>query len=455
MSPPWTKAAIAGGRRFLPHLPVTVTAVALLVWWSGWNPGILSTSSVHLWDQVITGDFDNVAPAVYPISMWVVTRLWESPAFVVLIQIALVVLLLFRYQRAADRLGVPRWLSGIAVLAVGLLPAPASAIVSIDPGVARGIAALWLLVESLVVAHSPATALADRTTAVRLGLAAGAVSLLAPAGWVIGVGVLAALWFGVRRKPHLVWIPAALAVGLFVLVRGPVYALVDVDGGVPVGEAYAPEIAAVVKYHPESLDEADRTLLERAAPLDVWRDAYRCADGEALLTDREFDVAPIRSDPGAYRGLLFRMAAAEPATVIGHRVCAAGLVFLPWQPVGERFVSYTYIIPPNEAGLKRDTLWARGFNITKALLVRVDNPWNRWLFWRPGILVWPALAMVAAAAIRRRRRILFPGLVFVAVLGVTALTIRAPVYVDLFAVYLLALAALPLWWAVFRRQPSQ
>jgi hypothetical protein len=222
----------------------------------------------------------------------------------------------------------------------------------------------------------------------------------------------------------------------------------------PVAEVYAPEVAAIVRHAPEVFGAEDRALLEAVAPLDVWSGAYRCGEGIALVRDRDFDVTPIRDDPGAYRGLLFRAALRRPLIVIGHRVCASGVVFLPAQPTGERFEAYTYNVPQNEVGLERETKWTRAFNITKAVLVRTDRPSSLWLFWRPAIFVWPAMLAFAVAVVMRRRSWALPGVVFAAVLIVTSLTIRAPAFGEIFAAYALALLSVPVWWSLFRGEPA-
>lgn len=426
------------------------TAVPLIVWWVAWYPGILSIESLTQLAEVDAADFTNEIPAIHSILVWIITRIWDSPAAVTLVQVAAMVALLGAYIRRSPGVGVPWWLGGITILVFGWLPAVGATTIALEVQVAQTLVAIWVLVELMALAPESVRYLRDPWAMARLSTALGMAWLFDHAGLVVVVLVFGALALGLRRSVGLLAAPVAGAVALFLLVQGPLYAAFSVDRAViPLGEAYAPEVAAVYRHDAGWFSDADLALLAAVADLDVWHDAYTCVDGMALVGDREFDTSVIRADPGAYRGLLFRAAASHPTTVAGHRWCAAGVMLVPEQPHGERFSTYVYNIPPNDMGIVRDSLWVPGFNATKAILVRTDQPDRLWMFWRAGTLVWPALAGIAALAVRRRR-LAWPGLALVALLVLAVLTVREASFRESFAVYSLSFLSLPLWWSAFR-----
>ena len=434
---------------------MVIAGGSLSLWWLGWYPGFLTAESVRMWGDVTSGDFTNFTPATHTIVAWTLSRIWDTPAIVTLLQSLLALLLLALFIRRMRALGVPAFASGIAVVLFGLLPGTATATVTLEVTTAQALVAMWLFVETLDLVRDSPRYLGRWQSVARLGCAAAAVALFDHAGIVIVAIVAVGFAVVLRRQLRLLVRPGLVAAGVFVLFQVPVFELASVDRlVVPVAEVFAPDLASIVKHAPEVFGDEDRLLLEAVADLEVWSGAYRCGEGIALVRDRDFDVTPIRDDPGSYRGLLLRAALQRPLIVIGHRMCASGLLFLPAQPTGERFEAYTYNVPQNEFGLERETKWARAFSVTKAILVRTDRPSSLWLFWRPAIVVWLALLAFAVAMLRRRRQWTLPAIVFAAVLMVTALTIRAPAFGEVFAVYSVALLSLPVWWAALRREPA-
>ena len=439
--------APASWRRWLI---VGLVAAPLLLWWVSWYPGMLSAGSIERLGAIDDGSFEG--PAIYSITIWFVTRVWSSPAAVTLLQVVALVALLDTFVRRAPAIGVPRWLARAAVVVFAWLPAVGATAIALEPQVPQTLVGIWLLVELMGLAPDPARYLTDPWSQARLGGALSLAWLLDQAGVVLVVVVAAALLAVLRRRADLLLVPLGGALALALLVQGPLYALFSVErAATPVGLAYAPEIAAVHHHDPGWFGESDRALLATAADPLVWDDAYRCSDGTALVTDREFDSTAVRSRAGEFRGLLVRAAVTHPLTVLGHRVCAASFLFVPGQPVGEQFATYVYNVPPNDLGVSRSTLWEQGFNATKAILVRVDQPGRLWLFWRPAILVWPALAAVIVLLVRRRRGATV-GLALLAHLALGFLTVREPSFREAFAVYSLAFLSLPLWWPAVARQ---
>ena len=81
--------------------------------------------------QVASGDFTNSHPAFHTISMWFVTRFWDSPAAISLLQIILLALVLAFIARRLIALGVPLWLAVGAVWVTTLIPVVAPTALSL------------------------------------------------------------------------------------------------------------------------------------------------------------------------------------------------------------------------------------------------------------------------------------------------------------------------------------
>ena len=62
---------------------LVVWSVSLLAFW----PGIMSADSVDQWGQMLSGQYSDIHPAAHTLTIWLVTRVWLSPAAYALAQI--------------------------------------------------------------------------------------------------------------------------------------------------------------------------------------------------------------------------------------------------------------------------------------------------------------------------------------------------------------------------------
>ena len=62
---------------------LVVWSVSLLAFW----PGMMSSDSVDQWGQMLSGQYNDVHPAAHTLTIWLVTRVWLSPAAYALAQI--------------------------------------------------------------------------------------------------------------------------------------------------------------------------------------------------------------------------------------------------------------------------------------------------------------------------------------------------------------------------------
>ncbi len=426
----------------------------LLVWWAGWFPGFVDADALVQWSEIDAMQFTNAAPAFHTITLWILSIGGSAPGLPPLVQALAFGVILAVTAARLTRLGVPWQAAGGLGLVAGWLPSVGSAAVTASPQSAQMVASLWVFAELLSVARRGRDALVDRILVVRLGVALGLVSLTSHTGVVVAVIVGVVLFVLVRDDPMLVVPGAVAAVTLVLTVQVGLFGVLDVDRRIrPIGEAYAPEVAAVVQHHPERLEPADLRLVIAVAPLEVWESAYRCEDGAALLADPGFDTSVIREDPSAYRGLLMRATLAAPETVLGHRACAAAFVFVPPGPAAQSYATVSPEIPPNDLGLERRPLVGAAHSLTDALLRGSEGPIGLMVTWRPGLVLWLGTGAFVAAAWRGRLRLLLPALVVISQVLVAAATVRSAVFADASAVFVLALVSIPLWWTALRSRP--
>ncbi|MFQ5948037.1 MAG: hypothetical protein ACE5KX_04160 [Acidimicrobiia bacterium] len=427
------------------------TVIPLLVWWLGWFPGFLSKESLEQLAEVEQFRFTSLYPPIHTIALWAGTRLWNTPGAVALLQVLAMVLLLATVSRRLTRLGMPVAVAVGTVWAVSSLPAVGSITVAVWSDVAFALALVWTFVELLALARLGDAFWANRANQVRLGSALALVWLLRRSG-PLTVVLLAFVFLVVYRdRLRSLAVSAGVLVATVLFVQAILYSVFPVDRVSPaVGDLYPSVVASSLTHEQESFSASELAYLETIAPLDVWTGAYLCEDGSALIKDRDFDPDAIRREPRRFRSLMLRSVVRDPDTALGHRLCAASFLFIPRQPLGGVFERVPYAIPANDLGLERSPVSDGAFRLTKAILVRTEQPDDLWLWWRPGLLVWLAMATYVALAVRRRFRLLWPGAAFAAHLVALVVTAASPAFRYALGIYLISLLSLPLALMVFR-----
>jgi len=434
-----------------------LSVVPLLVWWLGWFPGFMSSDSVDQLGQADRFDFFNFHPIVHTFSMWVVTRVWDHPGAVTLLQVLLLAGLLGFLARRLTQVGVPWWLTVAAAWITAALPMVGATTVTIWKDVPYSLAMVWAFAELVGLARDRTRFWSSLWGPLRLGTALGFMWALRANGLVTVLILVLALAIGFRRewRAMLATVGAIVVVGIVL----PAFLLVVLPmnpGTIEPAEVFLPDVAAVVVNDPDWFSEADIERLEAIAPLDVWREYYECTNSTPLVFHPSFDHAPPRENAWEYRSLVARTALTHLPTVIGHRWCAASFLFVPIARDGSYLHRPPFEIPPNTLGFARAPISYKAYSFTFAQYTWMEKPGALWFTWRPALVVLAGIATYLAIAIRRRLRPLLwaGGLIGAQLLNVAAMT-PAHEFRYAFGIYLLCVMSLPFWWLVVRPDEAE
>ena len=432
-----------------------LSVVPLLVWWLGWFPGFLSSDSIDQLGQADRFEFFNFHPAFHSLYLWLITRFWDSPGAVTLVQLLLLAGLLGLVARRLVQVGVPLRLAVGAAWFVSVLPAVTTTTIAVWKDVPYTLALLWAFSELLDLARDPEGFWRSRAGPVRLGTALGLVWLLRHNGFLTVVVLLVILGVVFRRElRRLVPTVTALIAMLFV-VLGVLYRVLPVEtASIEPSEVFTSDVAASLKHEPGNFSREELDYLAGIAPLDLWTSRYSCYDSSPLVFDPDFKTAVIRDDPGPFRSLAVRTLLRDPDTVLGHRWCAASYLFGPAQPDGAFFHRPPFDIASNDRGWVRDPIVWRAYRATLAIYQWAEPDSRLWLTWRPALVVWAAALTYLGVALRKSLRLLLvPGALILAQLLNVVVTTPAQEFRFAFGIYVMGWLSLPLLWLVAR--PSE
>lgn len=433
-----------------------VSLLPLLLWWLGWFPGFLSPDSIDQLGQVDRFEFTNVHPITHTFSLWVITRVWNDPGAITLVQIVALAAVLGYTARRLTGVGVPWWLAGGAALAVGAIPMVGATTVTIWKDVPFSMAMVWVFAELLVLARDRPAFWAGLWGPLRLGTALGLVWVLRANGAITVVIMLVALGVAFRREwLRLIPTAAATLAIAFVVPAVLLWALPGTSAAIEPAEVFMPDVASVVVHDFDWFDADDRRLIEAIGPLSVWTGEYDCDNSTPMLFDPRFRSSAAREDPWAYRSLVARAVLTHLPTVAGHRWCAASYLVWPVQPDDAFMQRPPFEIPPNTLGIARDPISDRAYDVTLAQYQWIEGDGVIWLTWRPALVVLLGLATYLGVALRPALRpLLWGGALVVAHVFNVALTTPATEYRYAFGISLVCLMSLVLWWLIARPQDA-
>lgn len=433
-----------------------LTFLPLFVWWLGWFPGILSSDSIDQLTQVESGDINNFHPAAHTISMWIITRIWDSPGAVSLVQVALVALLLSLIAKRLIQLGVPMWGAVATVWVVALLPAVGPMVVAIWKDVPFTLAFLWAFSELLLLARLREEYWKAWQNPARLGTAFAAMWLFRHNGLLTVVVVAIVLAWAYRSQWRRTSIALAALAAILIFVQGPVFWLFSVDASDPAAaELLIGDVAASLVHEPGNFSSEELEYLESIAPREVWEELYDCDNANRILFDERFDKLRIRNNPGPFMRLAIKTAVRDTDTVLGHRWCTASYLLVPPQPSTSYLQRPPFEIFQNDLGISREPLSDAAFDVTLEIFQFAEPSGRLWLTWRPAIVVWLSVGAYAALAWRRRSRLLWPGLLLAAHTFNVAATTLSHQFRLAFPIYVGGLLSLPLLWFIYRPQDLQ
>lgn len=431
----------------------TLAFLPLFVWWLGWFPGFLSSDSIDQLNQVETGDYTNSHPAAHTITYWLVTRLWDHPGAISLVQILLLTLVLAIVAKRLIELGVPLPLAVGTTWLVSLLPAVGPTAISLWKDVAFTIAFLWVVAELL---HLTAVGDAYWTAwngPLRLAGALSLVWLFRHNGLLTVILILTVLAWLFRSSLRGVAITVLALLVIVAAVQGPVLWLFSVDRSQPVAaEVLLPVVASSYVHEPSNFSADELELLARIAPLDVWRSQYDCDRANALLFDPEMNIHAIRSDPAPFFRLGVRTLIRDLDTSLGMLWCRASFLFQPGQPTSSYLQRPPFAIPTNDAGIERNPVWSGAYEATLDVFSAAESGSWLWLAWRPAVVIWATIATFAVLAWKRQQWLLLPGALLAIHLVNVAGTSLNHEFRLAFPLYVGGLMCLPLlWFAAFPR----
>jgi hypothetical protein len=356
---------------------VLVWSIYLLAFW----PGSMTSDSLLQWHQILSGKYTDSHPAFHTLSIWLITRLWSSPASVALVQILVLSMVIGWGVLLIRKWGAPKSLAWSVIGLMAISPANGMMVVTLWKDIPYSVSIVALSLFVLLMVKSSGEWIQNHAAWIVLGVVSALVALYRHNGTIAAFGTLSCLLLVYRNHWKRVFITLLFAVGLWWLVRGPIYHIVGVkksQGNLYIGVASV----YVIDRHLNTgaiLQTKEQDLVSHVLPINPgW--PYNCYNLSELRW--KVNSSFIAAHSLELLRLAINLTLRNPIQTINHMICHNAFIFQITQPPRS---SYQYApggIYKNTLGLKTDSKLPSFQNFILNEIPKTGEPeWN-WLIWR-------------------------------------------------------------------------
>jgi len=378
--------------------------VPFVVWsmyWLAYYPALMSPDSIWQWKQMLTLELNNVHPALHTLSLWLITRLWLSPAAVALFQIMVFTLVCGWSLVVLGKAGVPRWAIFSALVFLSFYPGNGFMVITLWKDVWYSLVSLLLTLVILKILLEP-NCLERWPVWLSLGLLLAAFPLYRHNGPV--VTVITGLWLLLIFWPQRLLLGKVfLTLVLFlVLVQGALFSLLSVG---PNKRIYLPLIhqTAAFLYYDAGLTPPEKELLNSFRSIrDKWN--YSPYTAETTLYRRErLDFEKLYASRGEFLRLWWRNARAHPGILLRHQKQVTSFLWNIIPPPARHMRTVIRKISENDLGLATNScLPALRCWLDRMVTVTTHRRIPFILLWRPAIFLYAVIIGLIVLCVRMR-----------------------------------------------------
>jgi|GEM_PF-5624400 len=389
-------------------------ALGWIIIWSlyliAFFPGMMSADTIDQWKQITTRNFFDWHPAFHTLTMWLITRVWFSPASVAVVQIFLLSLVLIYLLNTLKSLGVSNWGIIVSVVLIAATPLTATMAITLYKDVFYTTAFVLFSAFLVKVVTSEGVWLEQRGMSMWFGLVGALVSLFRHNGIYVVFGTFLVLIFSYPKIIRAIVRAGFLTIILYAGVRGPLYEWLDVDREMTVLKTspflfqVAAHIDAGTSLRPDQIQYLN----------EIWPSSikvpYVCNNINPIQFGGILNTAPIIASPERLMDIFWTTLLKDPKVNFRNITCQSSLVWRISYPPNKSYATVplygeggTLItMPPNDLGLALSPLFPDLTSSMADFLFKSMRAKLSWLIWRPAIWLYISIFSFFLTALRLR-----------------------------------------------------
>lgn len=361
----------------------------LVIYW----PGFFTTDTLSQFKQLDGSFFNDWHPAFHTMTLWLITRAWFTPASVILVQIGLLSSLLGLGFNQIVRRGAPLWLAWLGAIFLGFSPGIAWILLNPWKDVAYTIALIGLTLLFFMVFTSRGAQLTRPWVWVGIGVCVALSALYRHNGAPVAFGSLLMLAIAYPKRWNSLAGALAVALIIFLGVKGPLYAVTKVSANNPDPLSTNPGIPStsflLLDYQQRAGITLDPAII---AKMDEVLGQPTIGDGLIFLARYGAD----------FNREAERLALAHPFLTLGFGLERSKYIFQVLQPPLARLGYVEPVVEENPFGFHEVEIspWVK-FHLSQ-LIFLTETPYLDWLFWRNAFWMYALIIGAVVAWVRTR-----------------------------------------------------
>ena len=318
---------------------IAVWGIYLLTFW----PGMMSTDSNIQWQQVITGQFNDWHPVFHTLFIWLITRIWFSPAAVAVVQIFSLSLTAGWGISLLDEEGFPSWAAWTLSAVFALSPVNGDLVIILWKDIPYSTSLFLFSLMILKIIFSQGRWLSKRSTWVGLALVSLCIASFRHNGLPIPFLTFPILILVYKKWWKPLVSSLVLFFALYLLIHGPIYKLLKVNRSVgSLQQIFVHRIAAHIVTG-EPLSPLQQSVADQIIDPGQWK--YDCCVNVPTMQSNGYSNSRNFQNASQINRLFLQLAINEPWVEITHQVCISSLV---WEFPGRCGAGTMAFLPYNE-----------------------------------------------------------------------------------------------------------
>lgn len=381
--------------------------ISFLLYLIACYPGVMTTDSFYQWREFVTGKYYDWHPVAYTLFMYLCTRVWYSPASVVLVQIIFLSAAFIYGINVLIKTGVNKKLIFAAVILFALYPVNGFMITVLWKDIIYSIMLLWMTILLINIVKTECSWMNSRINTAAFIICSLGVLFFRYNGVLTICCIILMLIFAYKKYAKTFIILGAGLVTAYFIIIGPVSSMAGVVKipnvetlGIPMQQ-----VAAVIYYNGNMTGE-QRNFFNKVLPLQNWRLNFNPYSANPLKFDKKFNTDFILKHKSEFIRLWLSAVVHNPVITAKEYLKQTSMV---WNivPFHDSYVhSTTLSIDTNEFGLHSINISRTIHDIYHIIYHITIFDKMQLLFWRPALWLYASITAGIILAVKLKKKLL-------------------------------------------------
>ncbi len=306
-----------------------------LTYWLAFFPGIMSFDSVYQWEQLSTLQINNWHPAIHTILLWLLTRIWNSPAIISLFQVIIASLVIgYGLNSIRNASKLPGYLFIVIAILISANPMVGIMDVTLWKDVLYSFLVLLVSIFLFNLIVSDGEWILKPKNFILMGFSLAGIWLIRFNGYPVVLGCMVITVIIYKKNFKYFAFASLITLAIIFMINGPVYTLFKVDKTqkMTYGIAFIHPVVPYVNSKTDflSLSEIEKEYLNQIYPINrPW--PYSCYDATVFYYNNT-NLSPVIKAPLMMVKIFTHLVIHDPKIALNHFICLSSFVWQPSQP---------------------------------------------------------------------------------------------------------------------------